>query len=133
MTTQLLLLDTVCPNCDARLTEGQRVHLDAYVKETNQDGSVYLSAIFGDYSISTDLTIPDGATAEFRCPQCDESLMLDIPCRLCGAPMASLNLQSGGVLEFCSRRGCKGHALGGFGDVNQMMSLINTMLNTPHD
>jgi predicted RNA-binding Zn-ribbon protein involved in translation (DUF1610 family) len=133
MSTHLLLLETLCPNCSARLTDGSRVRLDAYVRETNADGEVSLSASFGDYTVETDLPIPEGTTAEFRCPQCDESLMVETSCRLCGAPMASLNLQAGGVIEFCSRRGCKGHALGGFGDVDQMMSLVNTMLNTPHD
>ncbi len=40
---------------------------------------------------------------------------------------------SGRVLEFCSRRGCKGHALGGVGDIDQMMSLMNKMFETPYD
>ena len=133
MSKQLLLLEACCPNCQAVLTEGQRVHLDAYVKDTNQDGTIYLSAIFGDYTIETDLRIPDGMTAEFRCPVCEMSVMLQMPCKLCGAPMASVNLQPGGVLEFCSRRGCKGHALGGFGDVDQLMALLTQMFNPPHD
>ncbi len=133
MTRQLLLLDLCCPNCKAVLTEGQKVHLDAYVKETNQEASVYLSAVFGDYAIECDVGIPDGAIVQFRCPMCEESLMLQVPCRLCGAPVASLNLVRGGSLEFCSRRGCRGHALGGFGDVDQMMALINSMMQTPHD
>lgn len=133
MSRDMLLLRVCCPYCESPLTEGHRVHLDAYVRDTNQKGRVYLSAIFGDHTLETDLAIPDGAVAEFQCPSCDQSLMLQVPCKLCGAPMASINIQSGGVVEFCSRRGCKGHALGGFGDVDQMMSLINTMLKTPHD
>ncbi len=133
MSKQMLLLQAGCPNCGAALTEGQKVHLDGYVRETHEDGEVYLSAIFGDYGVESELKIPDGATVEFRCPICEESLMLQIPCKLCGAPMASLTLSSGGVLEFCSRRGCRGHALGGFGDVDQMMALINSMMSTPHD
>ncbi len=133
MSKQMLLLEVCCPSCHAVLTEGQKVHLDAYVRDTHEDGKVYLSAIFGDYSVQSELKIPEGATVEFRCPICDESLMLQIPCRLCGAPMASLTLTVGGTLEFCSRRGCRGHALGGFGDVDQMMALINNMMSTPHD
>lgn len=133
MSKQMLLLEACCPNCGALLTEGQRVHLDAYCRDTNQDGEIRLSAIFGDYATETDLKIPDGAVVDFRCPICDVSLMLQMPCKLCGAPMASLNVKGGGVLEFCSRAGCRGHALGGFGDVDEMMSLLNTMLNTPHD
>ncbi len=133
MSQQMLLLDVSCPNCGVVLTEGQKVHLDAYIKDTNQEATVYLSAVFGDYSIDCDLKIPEGAIVQFRCPSCEQSVMLEMPCRLCGAPMASLNIVKGGTLEFCSRRGCQGHALGGFGDVDQMMTLINSMFNTPHD
>ncbi len=133
MTKEMLLLEVTCPNCGDLLTEGRRVHLDAYVKETHQDGEVFLSAIFGDYAIETELEIPKGAVAEFRCPTCDMSIMLNTPCKLCDAPLASLNLREGGYLEFCSRRGCTGHALGGFGDIDQMISLVNRMFNTPHD
>jgi endogenous inhibitor of DNA gyrase (YacG/DUF329 family) len=133
MSKDMLLLEVVCPNCSDVLTEGQKVRLDAYIKDTNQDGTVLLSAIFGDHTIESDIDIPKGSTAEFRCPTCDQSLMLNTPCKVCGAPMASLNLKSGGYLEFCSRRGCKGHALGGFGDIDEMIALVNKMMNTPHD
>ncbi len=133
MTKQLLLLDVCCPNCHALLTEGQRVHLDAYIGETSQEATIYLSAVFGDYSVECDVKIPEGAIVQLRCPMCDHSIMLQVPCRLCGAPIASLNIVRGGSVEFCSRRGCKGHALGGFGDVDQMMAIVNNMLNTPHD
>jgi endogenous inhibitor of DNA gyrase (YacG/DUF329 family) len=133
MSKPMLLLEVSCPNCHASLNEGQKVELDAYVRETNHDGKVYLSALFGDHTVETDVNIPEGAIAEFRCPKCDQSVMLQMPCRLCGAPVASLNVQGGGVIEFCSRRGCKAHALGGFGDVDQMMTLVNSMFRTPHD
>ncbi len=133
MSQQMLLLDVSCPNCGVVLTEGQRVHLDAYIKDTSEEGKIYLSAIFGDYTIQSDLHVPDGAIVQFRCPMCDESLMLHVPCKLCGAPMVSLNIVKGGSVEFCSRRGCRGHALGGFGDVDQMMTLVNSMFHTPHD
>jgi predicted RNA-binding Zn-ribbon protein involved in translation (DUF1610 family) len=133
MTNKLLLLELSCPYCNRVLTKGTKVLLDAFLKDTNQDGQVALSALFGDYTIDTDLSIPDGAIAEFRCPECDASIMLALPCRMCGAPMASLNIVSGGYLEFCSRRGCKGHALGGVGNIDDMISLMNRMLETPYD
>ncbi len=133
MASTLLRMELSCPYCACVLTKGNRVVLDAFVKATHQDGQVALSALFGDYSVETDLEIPDGAVAEFRCPECDASIMLAIPCRICGAPMASLNLPGGGYLEFCSRRGCKGHALGGVGDVDDMVSLMNRMCETPYD
>ena len=59
--------------------------------------------------------------------------MIPQTCKVCGAPNASLDLKSGGYIEFCTRRGCKGHALGGIGDVDEMMSLMNRMFETPYD
>lgn len=133
MTNRQLLLELSCPYCNRSLTKGTKVLLDAFIKDTHQDGQVALSALFGDYTVETELSIPEGATAEFRCPECDASVMLALPCRLCGAPMASLNITSGGYLEFCSRRGCKGHALGGVGNIDDMISLMNKMFETPYD
>ena len=133
MASKLLRMEVSCPSCNCALTKGNRVVLDAFVQQTHQDGQVAISALFGDYSVETELDIPDGAVVQFRCPECDSSIMLAIPCRICGAPMASLNLASGGYLEFCSRRGCRGHAIGGVGNVDDMVSLMNRMCETPYD
>jgi predicted RNA-binding Zn-ribbon protein involved in translation (DUF1610 family) len=133
MASKLLRMELSCPSCKCVLTKGNKVVLDAFVRATHQDGQVAISALFGDYSVDTELDIPDGAVVEFRCPECDASIMLAIPCRSCGAPMASLTLPSGGYLEFCSRRGCKGHAIGGVGNVDDMVSLMNKMCETPYD
>ena len=133
MSKHMLVLELECPNCADRLTEGSKVRLNAWVRDTNEDGEVRLSAIFGDYGLETDLVIPEGAIVSFRCPTCDQDLAINTACRVCAAPMVSLNLCDGGYLEFCSRRGCTGHALGGAGDVDAMIGLVNRMMNTPHD
>ncbi len=129
----MLVLELCCPQCGETLTEGNKVPLDAYIKETHQEGVMVLSAIFGDYGIDTELVMQPGTVVEFRCPKCEASLMLPLACKVCGAPMASLNLKSGGYVEFCSRRGCRGHALGGVGDIDEMMKLMNRMFETPYD
>ena len=133
MSKQMLLMELACPQCGAVLTGGTTVRLDAQVRDTKQEGEMVLSAIFGDYTVETDLHLEAGFVVDFRCPRCDSSLMLPLACKICGASMASLNLTGGGYIEFCSRRGCKGHALGGIGDIDQMMSLMNRMLDTPYD
>ncbi|MDM7916171.1 MAG: hypothetical protein ACE15D_06490 [Candidatus Eisenbacteria bacterium] len=133
MSKHMLVLQLCCPQCGSTLTDGTKVRLDAHMKESHQDGEMTLSAVFGDYSIETDLALTEGATIEFRCPKCDASIMLPVTCKLCGAPMASLNLKTGGYLEFCSRYGCKAHAIGGVGDIDEMMSLMNKMFDTPYD
>lgn len=133
MSKEMLILEVRCPQCGALLTKNKRIHLNGYIRDTQKDGAILLSALFGDYTVETDLDIPEGSITDFRCPQCDNPIAISSTCKLCYAPMASLNIASGGYLEFCTRKGCKGHALGGFGDIDQMMSLMNKMFNTPHD
>jgi hypothetical protein len=133
MSQHLLVLQLSCPQCKTGLTQGTKIVLDAYVKETGKEGPMTLSAVFGDYSVETELPLQEGATVDFRCPRCEASLMLPITCKICGASMASLNLAGGGYIEFCSRRGCRGHAIGGVGDIDEMMSLMNRMFETPYD
>ncbi|MFI5180006.1 MAG: hypothetical protein ACHQPI_01280 [Thermoanaerobaculia bacterium] len=133
MVKQLLVLELCCPQCSAALTEGTRVHLDGHVRRTHQQGEVSLSAVFGDYSVEADLTLEEGDVVDLSCPRCEASLMLPLTCKICGATMASLNIAKGGYLEFCSRRGCKAHAFGGTGDIDDMMSLMNRMFGTPYD
>jgi predicted RNA-binding Zn-ribbon protein involved in translation (DUF1610 family) len=133
MTKQMLVVELSCPQCGFALTEGTRVRLDGHVRRTHQEGAVSLSAVFGDYAVESDLALEEGDIVDFSCPKCDASVMVGITCKLCGAPMASLNIVKGGYLEFCSRRGCKAHALGGQGNVDDMMSLMNRMFDTPYD
>ena len=133
MSEQMLVLELCCPQCRAALTEGTRVRLYGHVHRTHQQGEVSLSAVFGDYSVEADLTLEEGDVVDLSCPKCEASVMLPLTCKICGAPMASLNLAKGGSLEFCSRHGCKAHAFGGTGDIDDMMSLMNRMFGTPHD
>jgi hypothetical protein len=129
----LLRLEVLCPNCSAPLTDGQHVVLSAHVVPTHQDGELRLSALFGDTRIETDLAIGDGDLVTYSCPVCERSLTIETPCKLCGAPLASVNLASGEAMEVCGRRGCRGQALGGYGDIDEMTDLLNRMFRIPHD
>ena len=133
MSKHMLVLDLCCPQCGECLTEGTKLPLGAFIKETQRAGEMRLSAVFGDYTVETDLEIKDGYVVEFHCPKCEALLAIPLTCKLCGAPMASLKIRQGGSLEFCCRAGCRGHALGGVGDIDQMMSLMNRMFETPYD
>lgn len=133
MSRQMLVLELCCPQCGAALTEGTRVRLDGHVRRTHQPVEVSLSAVFGDYSVEADLALEEGDVVDLSCPRCEASVMLPLACKICGASMASLNIAKGGYMEFCSRRGCKAHAFGGTGDIDDMMSLMNRMFKTPYD
>jgi predicted RNA-binding Zn-ribbon protein involved in translation (DUF1610 family) len=132
MNSKLLLIEVLCPKCGAGLNEGDRIPLDGMVVEGGARGVVKLSAYFGEYGVETDLRISQGALVKFNCPKCEESLMISQTCELCHAPLASLELKQGGHVDFCTRRGCNAHALGGFGDVNQMIELMNKITGTPN-
>ena len=133
MSQHMLVLELCCPQCGECLTEGTKLPLGAYIRDTHKSGEMRLSAVFGDYSVETDLEITQGQIAEFHCPKCEAPLTIPLVCKLCGAPMASLDIRQGGYIEFCCRAGCQGHALGGVGDIDQMMSLMNRMFETPYD
>ena len=68
MPKTLLLLELECPHCKRVLTKGEKVPLDAFLKDTHQDGQVALSALFGDYTIETDLKIPEGGSSSSAAP-----------------------------------------------------------------
>jgi hypothetical protein len=129
----MLVLELCCPLCGALLTEGTRVRLDGHVRRTHEQREVSLSAVFGDARTEADPTLEENDAVDLGCPKCEASLMLPMACKICGAAMASLDIARGGTLEFCSRRGCKAHVFGGAGNVDDMMSLMNRMLETPYD
>ena len=133
MSKQMLVLELCCPQCGAVLTEGARVRLYGHVRRTHQQREISLSAVFGDDSVEAEPALEEGDVVELSCPKCEASLMLPLACKICGAPVASLNMAKGGSLEFCSRRGCRAHALGGTGNIDDMMSLMNRMFGTPYD
>jgi hypothetical protein len=133
MSNPLLLLEVHCPNCQAILTSDQQVILGAHVVSTEQDGEIRLSALFGDSRAATDLTVGDGDILIYTCPSCERSLTVETPCKFCGGPLASVNLSTGEAMEFCGRQGCRGHVLGGYGDVDEMTDLLNRMFKIPHD
>lgn len=133
MSRDLLVLALRCPSCAALLTEGDRVRLAGRLRGGGREGEVSLSAVFGDPGLETDLPLQDGDAVELSCPRCEAGLLLAHRCRLCGAPMASLEIDGGGALELCSRRGCKAQALGGAGNLDDMMTLMHRMFDTPWD
>jgi predicted RNA-binding Zn-ribbon protein involved in translation (DUF1610 family) len=131
MGKELLVLELHCPNCKAILTEGTKVVLQGYSTKGKEKGEIRLSAVFGDYAAETELNLSDGEIVEFQCPHCEASLMIATKCKECNASMASLNIKEGGTLDFCPRKGCHNHVMGGFKDVDEMMRIMNNVMDTP--
>ena len=86
------------------------IHL--IVKKGDEEGNLYLSSIYGDYN-STDPEIPhylNGDCLEFSCPHCKRPLPVIEQCS-CGADTLVVDLENGGKLKFCTRKGCHYHNL----------------------
>ena len=79
MSKHMLVLELNCAQCGALLTDGTKVPLEAFVKETGREGEMRLSAVFGDYSVETDLAVSPGNIVEFRCPKCEACLLYTSP------------------------------------------------------
>lgn len=76
-----------------------------------QHGWMLLSCLYGSYNVSSEFEIPPDAILHFFCPHCHAELKGGARCTECGAPMVPMIVAGGGVVQICSRRGCRGHIL----------------------
>ena len=74
-------------------------------------GWLRLSSLYGSFNIESEHEIPIDTEVNFFCPHCHTELVGSSDCPECGTPMILMIVQNGGVVQFCSRRGCKGHIL----------------------
>jgi hypothetical protein len=77
------------------------------VRTKDQDGFVWLSAIFGSQNLETDLKLAKGEVVTFACPKCSAEQTTMQKCDVCGAPLAKFKLSDGGKVRVCCRSGCK--------------------------
>jgi (2Fe-2S) ferredoxin len=76
-----------------------------------QHGWVALSSLYGSYKVEVKPEIPPNVIVHLFCPHCHAELIGGGSCAECGAPMVPMIVKGGGVVQICSRRGCKGHML----------------------
>jgi len=74
-------------------------------------GHIRLSSLYGSYNVESDQEIPIGTVADFFCPHCHAHLTGSSNCPECSTPMVPMIVRGGGIVQICSRRGCKGHIL----------------------
>jgi hypothetical protein len=99
-----------CPHCEKLLNNGDdHKKIDINIKTGNENGTLQLSAIWGDYDhYLTGITLNDGDVVEMFCPHCDRSLISDETCEDCGASITMFKF-SMGYIKICNRKGCKWH------------------------
>jgi hypothetical protein len=105
-----------CPRCSHSLMDAAH-KIDGYpaVRVTAAfDGShgwIRLSSLYGSAVVESEHEVPPDVVVDFFCPHCHAELTGAGPCPVCEAPMVPLILRDGGVVQICSRRGCRYHML----------------------
>jgi NADH:ubiquinone oxidoreductase subunit E len=74
-------------------------------------GRLLLSALYGSFNCQAEFEIPPETVVEFYCPHCHAELKGGPRCADCAAPMVPMIVKGGGMLQICSRRGCRAHHL----------------------
>ena len=109
-------VEVSCPLCNHSLMDPDHP-VDGYpsIRVTlsfgREHGWVRLSCLYGSYTVESEYEIPQDTLVNFFCPHCHAELNGASSCPECGARMIPLIVRRGGVVQICSRRGCKGHML----------------------
>ncbi len=105
-----------CPRCnhslmDVRHPVDGHPSIRATVSSGRDHGRLNLSCLYGSYNVESNFDIPSEAIINFFCPHCHAELHTTTRCATCGAPMVPMIVKGGGMIQICSRKGCKGHML----------------------
>jgi len=109
-------IEVSCPHCNHSFKDETFV-IDGYpslkvnIAMNHKQGWMRLSCLYGSYSVSTEFEIPEATVVNFICPHCNSEIHSTSECSACGAPMIPMLVDGGGIVQVCSRRGCKNHML----------------------
>ncbi len=115
-----------CPKCGEELGDSAKL-IDKVpaaklsIRSGNEEGTIWLSALYGSFAKESTLPVRDGETSVFSCPHCHADLTSKESCNLCQAPMVNFHLLEGGKVHICSRVGCTKHSIE-FEDLNTAIS-----------
>ncbi len=113
---QIFPVSVSCPRCNHSLMDTS-YSIDGYpsirvtASFSRKHGWLRLSSMYGSYNVFSEYEIPDEAVVNFFCPHCHGELKSTVECTVCGASMVPMIVRGGGVVQICSRRGCKTHML----------------------
>jgi NADH:ubiquinone oxidoreductase subunit E/predicted RNA-binding Zn-ribbon protein involved in translation (DUF1610 family) len=109
-------VEVSCSRCNHSLMDPNHL-IDGYpsirvtISFGQQHGWLALSSLYGSYNVSSEYEIPENTIVHFFCPHCHAALIGGSDCAECGAPMVPMIVRGGGIVQICSRSGCKGHML----------------------
>jgi len=109
-------VEVSCARCNHSLMD-PRQPIDGHpsiritVSFGQRHGWFALSSLYGSYNVDSEYEIPKDTIVHIFCPHCHAELIGGAECAECGAPMVPMIVRGGGIVQICSRRGCKGHML----------------------
>ncbi len=109
-------VEVSCPLCNHSLMDPGHL-IDDYpsiritVSFERKHGWLALSSLYGSYHINSEYEIPLNTILNNFCPHCHGELITASNCVECAAPMVPMIVRGGGMIQVCSRRGCKSHML----------------------
>ncbi len=109
-------IEVSCPRCNHTLMDQAHLvdgvpSIRMTVSYGQEHGWLRLSSLYGSYTIESGGEIPMGIVVNFFCPHCHAELIGAWNCTMCDAPMVPMIVHGGGIVQICSRRGCKSHML----------------------
>jgi len=110
------ILTVSCSRCNHSLMDPSRPidgspSIRVTASSGREHGWIRLSALYGSFTVESEFGIRTDTVVDFFCPHCHAALKSASQCPLCRAPMVSMIVRAGGIVQICSRRGCKGHML----------------------
>ena len=110
------ILTVSCSRCNRSLMDPDHLidgspSIRVTVSFERKHGWLRLSSLYGSFTVESEYGIRTDTVVDFFCPHCHADLKSASSCPECGAPMVSMIVRAGGIVQICSRRGCKGHML----------------------
>lgn len=105
-----------CPHCNHSLKD-ETFAIDGHpsirvtISSDHKQGWLRLSCLYGSYNFASEFEVSTGSVVTFLCPHCDVKFPSTLDCSACAAPMVPMLVDGGGIVQICSRRGCKNHLL----------------------
>jgi NADH:ubiquinone oxidoreductase subunit E len=109
-------VEVSCARCNHSLMDPRRPidgrpSIRITVSFGHRHGWLALSSLYGSFSVASEYEIPRDTIVHMFCPHCHAELIGGATCGECDAPMVPMIVRGGGIVQICSRRGCRGHIL----------------------
>lgn len=113
---RLFPVEVSCSRCNHSLMDPKYLidelpSIKTTISYGRKHGWLRLSCLYGSYNVESEYEIPYNDVVHIFCPHCHTELIGSTDCPECGTKMVPMIIRKGGVVQICTKRGCKGHLL----------------------